>query len=95
MPKPESYASTLCLNPSQVTGAVNMISVTMVPNVNIVSPAVITITGCVSETDDSETLALGGDGAALFTGQVASWSREARSLELQARLLNSQYIPKP
>ena len=73
----------------QVTGAVNVMSVTMVPNVNIVSPAVITITGCVSHTDDSQTLALAGDGASLFIGQAASWSRQDRTLQLQAHILKS------
>ena len=67
---------------TQVTGAVNIITVTILPNVDLVSPAVLVVTGCVSQTVDSQALALAGKGAALFTRQAASWSQRQMTLQV-------------
>ena len=67
---------------TQVTGAVNIITVTILPNVDLVSPAVLVVTGCVSQTVDSQTLALAGKDATLFTRQAASWSQRQMTLQV-------------
>ena len=68
---------------SQVVGGVNVVTITVLPNVAIMPPATIIITGCVSETADTETLTLSGPGAELFVDKVATWSQEDRRLSLE------------
>ena len=68
---------------SQVLSAVNTLTVTLLPNVAVLPPAVVSVGGLDSSTEDSASLALHGPGAGLFVGGVGQWSRTQRVLRLE------------